>query len=134
MTALSRTLRTSFSPGCITRAKTGLPSTVSLIQHSPVGCSSSVIVSDLPAAGGGGGARLRSLSLKAGEELLDGFVRVESHLDGVRADEGAAEDAPRQLGDVVALERFERRGGDFRARGNLPQGNAAPLARKPQLP
>ena len=74
------------------------------------------------------------LPVKTFEEFADGLVGIEPDLDRIRADEGAAEDAAGQLGDVVALERFEGPDRDLGTGGNLPQRDAAPLARLAQPP
>src|SRR6185295_14963177 len=76
----------------------------------------------------------RGLVLKAIEELADRLLGIEPDLEGVRAHERTAEDAARQLRNVVALERLERAGGNLRAGGDLPQRDAAPLARLTELP
>src|SRR5437899_623596 len=76
-----------------------------------------------------GGERLgrgRWLPVEAIQELTDRFLRIESHLHRVGAHERAAEDSAGKLGDVVALEGFERGGGYLRARRNLPERDSAP--------
>src|SRR5205085_2311412 len=64
---------------------------------------------------------------------LDGRFGIEADFDGERTHEGAAEDAARQLRDVIPFERFELANRDARLIGDLPQRNAPPLAGLAQL-
>ncbi len=56
-------------------------------------------------------------------------LRVETDLRCVRADERPAENAARQMGNIVLFERFEDADGNARHLGNLAKGDAAFLAR-----
>src|SRR4030095_390506 len=80
------------------------------------------------------GRLCRGLAPEPIEKLPDSLLRIQADFPRIRPHEGPAEDAARQLRNVVALERLERAGGNLRARGNLPQRDAAPLARLTELP
>src|SRR5205823_9633733 len=54
---------------------------------------------------------------KLRDEFLNRRLGIEADLDRIRADECAAEDAARQAGNVVALERFENAHRDLGGRG-----------------
>src|SRR5207237_7244238 len=70
---------------------------------------------------------------KLRDEFLNRRLGIEADLDRIRADECAAEDAARQAGNVVALERFENAHRDLGGRGDLPKRDASSLPRLAQL-
>ena len=65
---------------------------------------------------------------KLRDELLNGRVRIEPHLHGVRADERAAEDAAGQPRHIVALERLEDRDRNLGRVRDRPKRDTTPLA------
>ena len=83
--------------------------------------------------GGDGVLRRGCLLIEPFDKLAHGLVGIEADLERVRANEGAAKNPARKLGNVVALERVECRRGYLRAGRDLPEGDAAPLARLAEL-
>src|SRR5205814_8990301 len=73
------------------------------------------------AAIGGRMSRRHGIVRELRDEFLNRRLGIEADLDGVRSDEGAAEDAARQAGDVVALERLERGDRDLGGVCDLPK-------------
>ena len=65
---------------------------------------------------------------KPRDEFLNRRLRIGADLLGVGADEAAREDAARQAGDVVALERLERAHRELGGVGDVAQSDAALFA------
>src|SRR5476649_1929898 len=66
------------------------------------------------------------------DELMDRLFGIEADLERIRADERAAEDAAGQARDGISLERLEGADRNLRGVGDLPQRDAAALARLTQ--